>query len=330
MKIIKRIWFRLRYDRRVLVILSLFILTSIILGSFHFVFYKVFDAEKQVQFLRSRPYLVKLLPVIRTVRKINDVLYLPYYFKKSELPVYELYIDLEDIEKMKESLPPIEFGAEEFYIDKIFVPAKFAKDACLEALENNLNLCIITEGIPVNDMIEVMKNKGDNIIIGPNCPGVCDVGGQKLGIMPNHLFKAGNVGIVSRSGTLTYEIVDILTKAGIGQSSVVGIGGDMIIGSDFIDVLKYFEKDEKTTHIVLLGEIGGDSEERAAEYIKEIVSKPVIAYIAGKQAPKGKTMGHAGAVIYGNKGTAESKIKALQDNGVKVVQLPSEIIKKLK
>jgi len=212
----------------------------------------------------------------------------------------------------------------------IFVPAKFAKDACLEALENNLNLCIITEGIPVNDMIEVMKNKGDNIIIGPNCPGVCDVGGQKLGIMPNHLFKAGNVGIVSRSGTLTYEIVDILTKAGIGQSSVVGIGGDMIIGSDFIDVLKYFEKDEKTTHIVLLGEIGGDSEERAAEYIKEIVSKPVIAYIAGKQAPKGKTMGHAGAVIYGNKGTAESKIKALQDNGVKVVQLPSEIIKKLK
>ncbi|MFH1972974.1 MAG: succinate--CoA ligase subunit alpha [archaeon] len=211
----------------------------------------------------------------------------------------------------------------------IFVPAKFAKDACLEALENNLNLCIITEGIPVNDVIEIMKHKGDNIIIGPNCPGACLVGKQKLGIMPNHLFKEGNVGIVSRSGTLTYEIVDILTRNNIGQSAVFGIGGDMIIGSDFIDVLKYFEEDEKTSHIVLLGEIGGDAEERAAEYIKNNISKPVIAYIAGKEAPKGKTMGHAGAVIYGNKGTAASKVQALQDNGVKVVQLPSEIVKEL-
>ena len=212
----------------------------------------------------------------------------------------------------------------------IFVPAKFAKDACIEALENGLNICIITEGIPVNDMIEVMKHKGDRKIIGPNCPGFCRVGGYKLGIMPNHLFKEGNVGIVSRSGTLTYEIVDELTRNGIGQSTVIGIGGDMVIGMDFIDVLKYFEKDEKTKQIVLVGEIGGDLEERAAEYIKNNVSKPVIAYIAGKSAPKGKTMGHAGAVVYGNKGTAQSKIKSLQDNGVRVVNLPSEISKEIK
>jgi succinyl-CoA synthetase alpha subunit len=208
----------------------------------------------------------------------------------------------------------------------IFVPAKFAKNACIEALENGLNICIITEGIPVNDMIEVMKHKRSNKIIGPNCPGVCSVGKSKLGIMPNHLFKKGNVGIVSRSGTLTYEIVDVLSKNWIGQSTVVGIGGDMVIGSDFIDILKEFEKDDETSHIVLLGEIGGDLEERAAEYIKDNVSKPVIAYIAGKSAPKGKVMGHAGAVVYGNKGTAESKVQALEKNGVKVVDLPSEII----
>ncbi|MAG78558.1 succinate--CoA ligase subunit alpha [archaeon] len=208
----------------------------------------------------------------------------------------------------------------------IFVPARFAKDACIEALEENLNICIITEGIPVNDMIKIIKHKKDRKIIGPNCPGVCSVGKSKLGIMPNHLFKEGKVGIVSRSGTLTYEIVDVLSKNGIGQSSVVGIGGDMVIGMDFIDVLKEFEKDEDTSHIVLLGEIGGDLEERAAEYIKDNVSKPVIAYIAGKQAPKGKTMGHAGAVVYGNRGTAESKVKALKENGVKVVDLPSEIV----
>ncbi|MBT3985552.1 succinate--CoA ligase subunit alpha [archaeon] len=211
----------------------------------------------------------------------------------------------------------------------IFVPAKFAKDACIEALNNNLNICIITEGIPVKDMIEVMKHKGDNKIIGPNCPGVCSVGESKLGIMPNHLFKQGKVGVVSRSGTLTYEIVDILTKNNIGQSTVVGIGGDMIIGSNFIDILDEFEKDENTTHIVLLGEIGGDAEERAAEYIKNNISKPVIAYIAGKSAPKGKRMGHAGAVVYGNKGTASSKIETLRNNGIKVVDLPSEIIKNI-
>ncbi|MBT4416557.1 succinate--CoA ligase subunit alpha [archaeon] len=211
----------------------------------------------------------------------------------------------------------------------IFVPAKFAKDACIEALENNLNICIITEGIPVNDMIEIVKHKGDNLIIGPNCPGLCSVGKTKLGIMPNYLFLQGDVGIVSRSGTLTYEIVNELTRSGIGQSTVVGMGGDMIAGLSFIDFLKEFEKDEKTKAVILVGEIGGDLEERAAEYIKTM-TKPVIAYIAGKTAPKGKRMGHAGAIIYGKKGTWEYKVEALRNNGVKVVNLPSEITKLLK
>jgi len=211
----------------------------------------------------------------------------------------------------------------------MFVPAKFAKGACLEALENNLNVCIVTEGIPVTDMIEVMKNAKTKVI-GPNCPGLCSVGKSKLGIMPNHLFKEGSVGIVSRSGTLTYEIVDVLTKNDIGQSTVIGIGGDMVIGMDFIEVLKEFEKDENTSHIVLVGEIGGDLEERAGEFIKDNISKPVIAYIAGKSAPKGKRMGHAGAVIYGKKGTADYKIKFLKECGVKVVELPSEIVKEIK
>ena len=211
----------------------------------------------------------------------------------------------------------------------IFVPAKFAKDACIEALENNLNICIITEGIPVNDMVEINKHKGDNIIIGPNCPGLCSVRECKLGIMPNHLFKQGNVGIVSRSGTLTYELINELSRNDIGQSTVVGIGGDMVAGSSFVDVLKEFEKDEQTKAVVLAGEIGGDLEERAAEYIKTM-TKPVIAYIAGKSAPKGKRMGHAGAIIYGKKGTWEDKVEALRKNGVKVVDLPSEITKELK
>ena len=211
----------------------------------------------------------------------------------------------------------------------IFVPAKFAKDACIEALENNLNICIITEGIPVNDMIEIVKHKGDNLIIGPNCPGLCSVGKTKLGIMPNYLFLQGDVGIVSRSGTLTYEIVNELTRNGIGQSTVVGMGGDMIAGLSFIDFLKEFEKDEKTKAVILVGEIGGDLEERAAEYIKTM-TKPVIAYIAGKTAPKGKRMGHEGAIIYGKKGTWEYKVEALRNNGVKVVNLPSEITKLLK
>tara|TARA_Y100000310_G_scaffold338067_1_gene426747 strand:+ start:2312 stop:3139 length:828 start_codon:yes stop_codon:yes gene_type:complete len=211
----------------------------------------------------------------------------------------------------------------------IFVPAKFAKDAAIEALQNGLNIVIITEGIPVNDMVEVMKHASDKKVIGPNCPGLCAVGKSKLGIMPNYLFLQGSVGIVSRSGTLTYEIVNELTRNGIGQSTVVGMGGDMIAGLNFIDFLKEFENDEKTKAVVLVGEIGGDLEERAAEYIKTM-TKPVIAYIAGKTAPKGKRMGHAGAIIYGKKGTWEYKVEALKNNGVKVANLPSEITKLLK
>lgn len=210
----------------------------------------------------------------------------------------------------------------------IFVPAKFAKDAAIESLQNNLNICIITEGIPVNDMIEINKHKGDNIIIGPNCPGLCSVGECKLGIMPNHLFKQGSVGIVSRSGTLTYELISELSRNNIGQSTIVGIGGDMVAGSSFVDILKEFEKDEQTKAVVLAGEIGGDMEERAAEFIKTM-TKPVIAFIAGKSAPKGKRMGHAGAIIYGKKGTWKYKVEALRNNGVKVVDLPSQIVSEL-
>ncbi len=213
----------------------------------------------------------------------------------------------------------------------IFVPAKFCKDAALEALDAGLNIVVITEGVPVKDMIEVVqkaKEKGLKVL-GGNCPGMIRVSECKLGIMPGHVFKKGNIGLVSRSGTLTYEIVNELTRAGLGQSLVVGIGGDMINGMDFVDVLKVFEEDSETEKIVLLGEIGGDSEERAAEYIKTM-KKPVVAYIAGKSAPKGKRMGHAGAIIYGKKGTYEYKVKALQDNSVKVIKVPSEIVDEIK
>jgi succinyl-CoA synthetase alpha subunit len=210
----------------------------------------------------------------------------------------------------------------------IFVPAKFAKDASLEALENGLNIIIITEGVPVHDSIEIIakaKEKG-LVVLGPNCPGIIVPEEIKIGIMPKHIFKKGNVGIVSRSGTLTYEIVNLLSENGIGQSTCVGIGGDAVIGLDFIDVLKEFESDPETEKIVLIGEIGGDLEEKAAVFIKENIKKPVVAYIAGKTAPLGKKMGHAGAIISGKAGTAESKIKALEEAGVKVAKLPSEVV----
>ena len=213
----------------------------------------------------------------------------------------------------------------------IFVPAKFCKGAAIEALNANLNLVIITEGVPVTDMIEVVNlAKERNLkVLGGNCPGMIRVSECKLGIMPGHVFKKGSVGLVSRSGTLTYEIVNELTRNGLGQSLVVGIGGDMINGMDFVDVLKVFEEDSETEKIVLLGEIGGDGEERAAEYIKSM-KKPVVAYIAGKTAPKGKRMGHAGAIIYGEKGTYEYKVKKLRDSGVIVANLPSEVVNEIK
>ena len=214
----------------------------------------------------------------------------------------------------------------------MFIPAKFAKKPALDALSNGLNLIIITEGMLVHDTIEILTEakKRKLIVIGPNCPGIILPGKSKIGIMPSQIFKKGSTAIVSRSGTLTYEIVNQLSKHGIGQSLAIGIGGDPVIGFDFIDALKELKKDTNTKNIVLVGEIGGSLEERAAEYIKNNISKKIVGYIAGISAPKGKRMGHAGAIIEGNSGSAESKIKALNKAGVKVAKLPSEIAGLLK
>jgi len=210
----------------------------------------------------------------------------------------------------------------------IFVPAKYAIDAVLEAIDANLNpIVVITEHIPIHDamlFVRLARLKGISII-GPNTPGIIAPEQSLVGIMPGHIFKKGNIGIVSRSGTLTYEIADILTQNGFGQSTSIGIGGDPITGLDFIDVLNKFENDPETEAIVLIGEIGGDSEERAASYIKKNIKKPVVAYIAGQTAPPGKRMGHAGAIISGRSGTAQSKIEAFKKVDVKVATLPSQI-----
>ena len=203
----------------------------------------------------------------------------------------------------------------------IFVPAKFCKASILEAAEAGIKLIIcITEGVPTLDMLEV-KKKVDELgvrLIGPNCPGVITPGEAKLGIMPGSIHLPGSIGIISRSGTLTYEAVKQTTDLGFGQSSCVGIGGDPIPGSSFIDMLKLFEEDEQTEAIVMVGEIGGNAEEAAADYIKNNVNKPVISYMAGQTAPAGKRMGHAGAIIAGGKGTASEKIKKLKECGVHV------------
>ena len=201
----------------------------------------------------------------------------------------------------------------------IFVPAKFCKESIIESAEAGIKLIVcITEGIPTLDMLEV-KKRIDELgvrLIGPNCPGVITPGEAKLGIMPGNIHKPGSIGIISRSGTLTYEAVKQTTDLGFGQSSCVGIGGDPIPGSSFIDMLKLFEDDDQTEAIVLVGEIGGNAEEAAAEYIKNNVTKPVISYIAGQTAPAGKRMGHAGAIIAGGKGTAKDKIEKLKECGV--------------
>ena len=214
----------------------------------------------------------------------------------------------------------------------IFVPAKYAKNAALEALKENLNIIIITEHVPVHDALEIIKyaKKKKRKVIGPNSPGMISPGKCKTGIMPHKVFKKGNIGVMSRSGTLTYEIVNELTKSGHGQSLCIGIGGDPIIGTTFIDALRYFQKDRQTKKIVIVGEIGGDAEEKAAKYIKKYVKKKVVAYIAGKSAPKGKRMGHAGAIISGTEGTAEAKTSALTKVGVKIAELPKDLPKLLR
>jgi succinyl-CoA synthetase alpha subunit len=210
----------------------------------------------------------------------------------------------------------------------IYVPARFAADAIMEAADANIKLVIcITEGVPVLDMIRVESflRQKDTRLIGPNCPGLITPGEAKVGIMPAHIHKPGSVGLVSRSGTLTYEVVQALSDKGIGQSTAVGIGGDPIIGSTFIDILKLFESDPLTDQVVLIGEIGGTDEQKAARYIAEKMSKPVTAFIAGRTAPPGKRMGHAGAIIQGGEGTAEEKIKAFEAVRVKVARQPVEV-----
>ena len=215
----------------------------------------------------------------------------------------------------------------------IFVPPRFARSAALEAIDAGIKtLVIITEGIPLKDAIEFVNraNKnGDITIVGPNCPGLISPPHRiKVGIMPDHIFRPGSVGIASRSGTLTYEVAWHITNAGLGQSTCVGLGGDAIVGLDFIKLLQMFRNDEETKSVVLIGEIGGNAEELAAQYIDEVkYPKPVVAYIAGRLAPRGKRMGHAGAIVMGNAGTAKSKIDAFNNAGVSVAEKPSDIAK---
>lgn len=217
---------------------------------------------------------------------------------------------------------------EEATASVIFVPAAAAKDSALEALEAGIGVVVlVTEHVPIHDamvIVQFARLKGA-VVIGPNCPGIAVPGRTKLGIMPNQIFKEGSVGVVSRSGTLTYEVVSSLSDAGLGQSTCLGIGGDPIVGISFVDALRQFEEDDRTDEIVLIGEIGGSAEEEAAEFIRAHMGKPVVAYIAGRTAPVGKRMGHAGAIVSRGKGTAKSKIEALELAGASVAIRPSEI-----
>jgi len=210
----------------------------------------------------------------------------------------------------------------------IFVPAAFGPDAIYEAIDAGVELIVcITEGIPILDMMKVYEylQHSNSRLIGPNCPGLLTPGQTKVGIMPGYIAKPGNVGVVSKSGTLTYEVVYALTHAGMGQTTCIGIGGDPIIGTNFVDVLRLFEEDPETEKVVLIGEIGGRAEIEAAEYIKAHMTKPVAAFIAGKSAPEGTRMGHAGAIIEGGEGTAAEKIAALQAAGVRVADNPEQL-----
>ncbi|MCB1023338.1 MAG: succinate--CoA ligase subunit alpha [Acidobacteria bacterium] len=211
----------------------------------------------------------------------------------------------------------------------IYVPPPFAADAIMEAADAGLPLVVcITEGVPVADMVkarEFLADRSSTRLIGPNCPGIISPGKCKIGIMPGHIHKEGRIGVVSRSGTLTYEAVGQLTALGLGQSSAIGIGGDPIIGTNHTDALRLFQEDEETDAIVMIGEIGGTAEEEAAAYANEHVTKPIVAFIAGQTAPPGRRMGHAGAIISGGKGTASEKMKALREAGIRVVESPADI-----
>ncbi|GIS33076.1 MAG: succinate--CoA ligase [ADP-forming] subunit alpha [Gammaproteobacteria bacterium] len=240
----------------------------------------------------------------------------------------QTHLDLPVFDSVTEAVKETEAEA-----SLIFVPARFCKSSILESAEAGIKLIVcITEGIPTIDMIEV-KHRCDEMgvrLIGPNCPGIITPGKSKMGIMPASIHLPGKVGVISRSGTLTYEAVKQTTDEGFGQSSCVGIGGDPIPGTNFIDVLEMFENDDQTEAIVMVGEIGGTAEEAAAQYIKENITKPVVSYIAGVTAPSGKRMGHAGAIIAGGKGTADDKFEALKSAGVYTVKSPAEIGKGLK
>lgn len=231
------------------------------------------------------------------------------------LPVFDTVLEAKELTQCNASL--------------IFVPAPYAADAILEAEEAGIELIVcITEGIPVKDMLQVtrvMRSSNTSRLIGPNCPGVITPGECKMGIMPAYIHRQGSIGIVSRSGTLTYEAVWQTTQLGLGQSTCVGIGGDPLNGTDFIDVLKMFEKDPKTEAVLLIGEIGGSAEERAAEWLKSHFSKPIAVFIAGKTAPPGRRMGHAGAIISGQQGTAESKIELFRQAGAHISETPAEM-----
>ncbi|MEW6361966.1 MAG: succinate--CoA ligase subunit alpha [Pyrinomonadaceae bacterium] len=210
----------------------------------------------------------------------------------------------------------------------IYVPPAFAADAIMEAADAGLPLVVcITEGIPVADMVKAKEflNHKNTRLIGPNCPGIISPGKCKIGIMPGHIHKEGRIGVVSRSGTLTYEAVGQLTALGLGQSTAIGIGGDPIIGTTHTDALQMFENDDETDAIVMIGEIGGTAEEEAAEFAKDNITKPIVAFIAGQTAPPGRRMGHAGAIISGGKGTAAEKMQALRSAGIRVVESPAEI-----
>ena len=214
----------------------------------------------------------------------------------------------------------------------IFVPAAFGAEAILEAIDARLPLIVaITEGMPVLDMMRVYKvlRESSSRLVGPNCPGLISPGSAKVGIIPGYICKPGNVGLVSRSGTLTYEVIWALSELNMGQTTAVGIGGDPINGTNFIDCLRMFQDDPETEKIVMMGEIGGDEEEKAAAFIKEYVTKPVAGYIAGRTAPPGRRMGHAGAIISGGAGTAQGKIDAMEEAGVKVARIPTQIPKLL-